>query len=42
MEVNVRELAYVKLPLGYIPDEVATVEYVDGIIGDIETILATI
>lgn len=42
MEVSVKELAYVKLPLGYIPDEVATVEYVDGIVGDIETILATI
>lgn len=26
MEVNVRELAYVKLPLGYIPDEVANVD----------------
>lgn len=42
MEVNVSELAYVKLPLCYIPDEVATVEYVDGLVGDIETILATI
>lgn len=26
MEVNVKELAYVKLPLGYIPDEVANVD----------------
>lgn len=40
--VNMGEVSYVKLIDAYIPDTIATVAYVDGIVGNIETILATI
>lgn len=40
--VEVFETDYKKLSIGYIPDEVATVEYVDGIIGNIETLLQSL